>query len=91
MPKLLVISQDGREGSARIHQDVDVYRLRLDPGQSVTHDITAGHAAWLQVARGKATVNGVDLATGDGANTEAPGTLTIGARQPTEALLFDLR
>jgi hypothetical protein len=30
------------------------------------------------------------LETGDGANTEEPGTLKLIASQPTEALLFDL-
>src|SRR5436190_12489290 len=36
-PKVLVISPDGREGSATIHQDVDVYRVRLKPGEKVSH------------------------------------------------------
>jgi uncharacterized cupin superfamily protein len=30
-PKVLVISPDGRDGSATIHQDAEVYRLRLKP------------------------------------------------------------
>jgi len=30
------------------------------------------------------------LATGDGANTEEPGTLMLAANAVTEALLFDL-
>jgi transposase len=50
--KVLVISPDGREGSATIHQDADIYRIRLKPGQTVTHDLKAGHGAWLQIAEG---------------------------------------
>jgi redox-sensitive bicupin YhaK (pirin superfamily) len=88
--KVLVISSEGREGSATIHQDADVYRLRLKAGESVTHDLAPGRGAWLQVAEGALTLNGVALATGDGASTETPGTLKITATQPTEALLFDL-
>jgi len=90
-PKVLVISPDGREGSATIHQDADIYRIRLQPGQSVTHDLRAGRGVWLHVAEGALTLNGVALATGDGASTEREGTLTLSASQPTEALLFDLR
>ena len=30
--KVLVISPDGRHGSATIHQDAEIYRLRLQPG-----------------------------------------------------------
>jgi quercetin 2,3-dioxygenase len=89
--KVLVISPDGREDSATIHQDANVYRLRLTPGQSVTHELKAGRGAWLQIAQGALTLNGVALATGDAASTEEPGTLTFTASEPTEALLFDLQ
>jgi redox-sensitive bicupin YhaK (pirin superfamily) len=88
--KVLVISPDGREGSANIHQDADIYRLRLRPGQTATHKLRAGRGAWLHVAKGSLTLNGVPLATGDGARTEQPGTLTLAATRQTEALLFDL-
>jgi quercetin 2,3-dioxygenase len=89
-PKVLVISPDGREGSATIHQEADVYRLRLTPGQTVTHELEAGRGAWLQVAEGALSLNGLDLETGDGASTEVAGRLTLTALRPTEALLFDL-
>jgi redox-sensitive bicupin YhaK (pirin superfamily) len=90
-PKVLVISQDGRDGSATIHQDADIYRLHLKPGQSVTHELKPGHGAWLQIAKGDLTMNGSALRTGDGASTETPGELTFVASSPTEALLFDLK
>ena len=89
-PKVLVISADGREGSATIQQDADVHRLLLKPGQTATHDLRAGRGAWLQVARGALTLNGTLLAAGDGASTEQPGQLMITATEATEALLFDL-
>lgn len=88
--KVLVISPDGRDGSATIHQEADIFRLRLQPGQTVTHELKAGRGAWLQIAEGTGTLNGVALTTGDGASTEAVSTLTFVASQPTEALLFDL-
>lgn len=88
--KVLVISPDGRDGSATIHQDVDVFRIRLEEGQTVSHEIKPSRAAWLHVAEGALTLNGAELATGDGASTEAPGVLTMKADKPTEALLFDI-
>lgn len=90
IPKVLVISPDGREGSATIHQDADIYRLRLQPGQTVAHLLRPGRGAWLQVARGALALDGVTLAAGDGASTDQPGTLTFTAATPAEALLFDL-
>lgn len=88
--KVLVISPDGRDGSATIHQDAAVYRIRLQPGQTVAHQVKPGRGAWLQIAEGALSLNGVALATGDGASTEDAGSLTFTATQPTEALLFDL-
>ena len=90
-PKVLVISPDGRDSSATIHQDADIYRIRLKPGQAVTHQLMPGRGAWLQIAEGSLTLNGVTLATGDGASAEKPGTLTLVATGPTEAILFDLK
>ncbi len=90
-PKVLLISPDGRQGSATIHQDADIYRLRLKTGESVTHELKPGRGAWLQIADGTLAFNGVELATGDGASTEIPGLLTFTATGPVEALLFDLK
>lgn len=88
--KVLVISPDGRDDSATIHQDVDVYRIRLEPGQTVTHELKQGRGAWLQIAEGAVALNGVALETGDGASTEAAGQIELTATKQTEALLFDL-
>ena len=90
-PKVLVISPDGRHGSATIHQDADIYRIRLKPGQSLTHELKPGRGAWLHVAEGALVFNGAALTTGDGASTENPGTLTLQATTQTEAILFDLK
>jgi redox-sensitive bicupin YhaK (pirin superfamily) len=89
--KVLLISPDGRDGSAVIHQDADVYRLRLKAGESATHELRSGRGAWLQVAAGGVVFNGAELGTGDGASTETPGRLTFTATRDVEALLFDLK
>lgn len=89
-PKVLMISPDGREGSATIQQDALVYRVRLGAAQAVTHALAPGRGIWLQVARGTLVVNGVELHAGDGLSCEDPGELRLEAREPAEALLFDL-
>jgi len=90
-PKVLVISTDGRDGSATIHQDADIYRIQLNQGQTITHELRPGRGAWLQIAEGSLTLNGEPLGSGDGASTEHPGTLTLIATKQTEAILFDLK
>jgi redox-sensitive bicupin YhaK (pirin superfamily) len=88
--KALVISADGREGSAKIHQDVSVYRVRLAAGESIAHEIAPGRGAWLQLIRGAAKLNDSALVAGDGASAEGVGRLDLRAIEPVEALLFDL-
>lgn len=88
--KVLVISPDGREGSATIHQDADIYRIRLGAGESTTHELAAGRGAWFQLINGTVTVNGTPLNPGDAVSTEDSGTLTFTATDNAEALFFDL-
>jgi len=88
--KVLVISSDGREDSATIHQDADVYRVRLQPGTETQHAVQPGRGLWLQVISGPVDLNGTTLKSGDGASTEEAGTCTLRAGGRVEALLFDL-
>ena len=89
-PKVLVISPDGRDGSATIRQDAEVYRVRLAAGHSASHEVRAGRGAWLQLISGNAVVNGTALSAGDAVSTEDAGTLQVTAGDDAEALLFDL-
>lgn len=88
--KVLVISPDGREQSATIAQDADVYRLRLPAGRKAIHSLQPSRGAWLQVIRGSLTLNGLRLNAGDAAAAEAEDSLEIIAVEDAEALLFDL-
>jgi len=87
---VLLISPDGREGSARIHQDAFVHRLRLATGERAEHELRPGRGAWLQLISGTLALGDQLLETGDGASTEDAGRLELVAREPVEALLFDL-
>jgi redox-sensitive bicupin YhaK (pirin superfamily) len=89
-PKVLVISPDGRDGSAGIQQDAEIYRILLEPGQSLQYEVREGRGIWLHIAEGSLVVNGNTLETGDAAATEVSGTLTLNANSRTNALLFDL-
>ncbi len=86
----LVGSRDGREGSVTIHQDVDLYATRLEAGESVSHRMSAGRGAWVQVVDGELTVNGEALKAGDGVAISGSDDVRLEARAATEALLFDM-
>lgn len=86
----LVGSRDGREGSVTIHRDVDLYATVLGEGDKVAHDVKDGRIAWVQVARGTATLNGEQLYPGDGVAIEAAGKLEVVGTSESEILVFDM-
>lgn len=87
---LLVASKDGREGSLKFHQDASVYASALDASHEVTVNFASGRRAWIQVARGFVTVNGMKLGQGDAATVEEEVRVTIAATEKAEVLVFDL-
>jgi quercetin 2,3-dioxygenase len=88
--KVLVISPDGREGSATIHQDADIFRVRLSKGQTMTHELKRGRGLWFQVIKGQLSINNITAYPGDGAFTEDSGSATFTASEDVEGILFDL-
>jgi quercetin 2,3-dioxygenase len=88
----LVASPDGLDGSLRIHQDARLYLGLLGPGERASHPLAPGRAAWVQVARGEATVNGQALRAGDGAAIEGEAAVEVagGGTGVADVLVFDL-
>ncbi|MEM7600173.1 MAG: pirin family protein [Verrucomicrobiota bacterium] len=86
-----IITRDGREGSAKIRQDADIFRVRLSAGESVPFELSEGRGIWIQVITGILEVNGTELREGDGGFSESPGEFTLKATENCEVLLFDLR
>jgi quercetin 2,3-dioxygenase len=87
----LIGSQDGRDGSIVIHQDVKLYDGLFNAGERAQLTLSAGHKAWVQVLRGAVTVNGLSLDAGDGVAIDRESAAIIEATQRgTEILAFDL-
>ncbi len=90
--KTLVISSDGRDGSATIAQDASIYLLKLRPGTRTRHQLAAGRGLWLHIAKGTVILSGVTLSAGDAVSLEEPGEIEITSIDSTaEAILFDLK
>lgn len=87
----LIASRDGAEGSALIHQDVRIHAARLSKGAALGRDLDPARRYWLQVAKGSLMANGLALAGGDGLALSSEARLELGAAEPSEVLLFDLR
>ena len=86
----LVASGDGRQGSLSMHQDANLYACLLESGAAVSHALVQGRRSWVQLVRGNISVNGHEMAAGDGASIEDDNTLEIVADNSSEFLLFDL-
>lgn len=86
----LVASRDGRDGSLTVHQDVALHAAVLDDGAAVTHALAPGRHAWVQVAKGSASLNGHELGEGSGAAVSGEPAITLTGRGAAEILVFDL-
>ena len=86
----LVASPDGAEGSVTIQQNARMYAGLFDGGESSTHTLAAGRLAYVHVARGAVTVNGIALNEGDAVKIENESSVRIDKGSEAEVLLFDL-
>lgn len=89
-PKVLIISNDGREGSAHISQDADVYRVKTESAGTISHELCQGRGIWFQLIGGDVEIGDVKLAPGDAVKSEDAGTFAFKSTGPVEALIFDL-
>jgi len=86
----LLASHSGRKGSLDIHQDADLWVADLEASVTLDHALKPGRNAWIQVARGRISVNGTALEPGDGAALTGENHLSISAAEASQMLLFDL-
>jgi quercetin 2,3-dioxygenase len=77
--------------AAAIHQDAFVSAAVLGDGEKLQQKLAPGRHAWIQVARGNVSINGDELAEGDGAAVSDERDLSFtGGHGGTEFLFFDL-
>lgn len=87
---MLIAAPDARDGAVKIHQDAELWLTALPEGAEIAYPLDAGRRAWLQVARGKVSLNGATLNTGDGAAIEDERVPGLTALEQSEILLFGL-
>jgi redox-sensitive bicupin YhaK (pirin superfamily) len=88
----LIAAQGGADGTLAIDQNTKLYASVLESGKSLSYSPAAGRHAWVQVARGSLSLNGLALTDGDGAAISAESKLdfTGAGSDGAEFLLFDL-
>ena len=86
----LIASQDGRDGSVKVHQDLNLYATVLGEGEQVNFSVKGDRQVWVQVARGSVMLNGQLLAQGDAAAVSQETLLDLTGKESAEVLVFDL-
>ena len=88
---VLLASRDGRDESIQVAQDVDLWVTQLDGGELRDLTLAPNRSAWVQLARGSASVNGKALREGDGAGIQGEEIVSlVGGDSTAEILVFDL-
>lgn len=87
----LIVSPEGGAGVLRIRQDMRIWSGLFDDAEQQTFSLAADRWAWIHLARGAITVNGIRFNAGDGARIRNESTLTFSDGEQAEVLLFDMR
>ena len=85
----LIASPEGAQDSVTIHQDARLYAGLFDSAERAELALSSGRRAYVHVARGSLTVNGVALGAGDALKTDQ-GPVVIERGRDAEVLVFDL-
>ena len=86
----LIGSDNPRDGTVKIHQDVDLFAARLSAGRELAHMPSGRRNLWLQVTRGSVDVESEALSAGDGAAWTTAEAISVRVRGDAEILLFDM-
>lgn len=89
--KLILIGSPRQEQQAiLIHQDVELFVGYFNESQTIEYPFKTGHSGWLQLIKGKLSLNGQHLSAGDGAAINEEKFIKIHCLEHSEFLLFDL-
>ncbi len=86
----VLISPDGHDGSLRIQQDMTMSNALIDGDETIEWKMDASRKAYVHIARGRATVNGIVMSAGDGLKVADESILRFEQGIEAEVLLFDL-
>lgn len=87
---VLVASNNGRDGSVHISQDVDIYALKSAQSGEKILNTDEARFYWLQVAKGVVKFNDVTLGAGDAVSASMLSRVHLKWQAGAEFIFFDL-
>lgn len=86
---VLIASNDGRDGSLMVHQNVNIFHLNLNSDTSLDFAIRPGRVVWVHMINGHGTVCDRTMKTGDGLGISLTQRLEIKASDACQLLIVD--
>ncbi|MGG1550342.1 pirin family protein [Paenibacillus ferrarius] len=87
---LPVVTPEGGEHIAKVHQDMRIYLSKLDAGKELVFEQGENRRIFLMLVSGVCTANGTELLAKDSARMQNESVLTIRAAEDTHLMLIDL-
>ncbi|MFC5446983.1 pirin family protein [Paenibacillus aestuarii] len=87
---LPVVTPEGGEHAAQIHQDLSIFLSKLESGKQLTHRQHGERRVFLMVFSGKLAVNGTVLAEKDALRITAEPAIELNALENAHFMLIDL-
>ena len=88
--KVLVVSEDGRDGSIAIKQDAELWVSRRPAGSTLEFPIRQDRGVWVQVVKGELKAGEHTLQPGDALIVQEESMLQLRSLTESETLIFDL-
>jgi quercetin 2,3-dioxygenase len=83
-------AHDASDDALHIHQDARASAALLDGEETLDYPLAAGRRAYLHVARGSITANGIALSAGDALMYTEESLVELSAGKNAEVLLLDM-
>lgn len=87
----MIVSPEQTDGSLPVFQDIRVYVGKFDAGESADLELPESRYAYVHVACGTVTINGIRMAAGDGARIQHEACVKASDGINAEVMVFDLR
>ncbi|WP_392558443.1 pirin family protein [Orbus mooreae] len=87
----LIISPNGEDNSLLINQDIHVYAGLFNDNEKATLKLADNRYAYVHLATGELSLNGIELHAGDGVRVRHEQVLNFTAGKNAEVLVFDMR
>lgn len=87
----LIISPNGEDNSLLINQDIHVYAGLFNDNEKATLKLADNRYAYVHLATGELSLNGIKLHAGDGVRVRHEQVLNFTAGKNAEVLVFDMR